>query len=191
MFLTSGGLQLWGSMEQAELTRRQAELNRQVSEFNAEDLEQSAWEAEKFGYTQVARYQSTVDEVISKQRVRFAAEGVDITFGTAAEIQEESRMTATLNALDIQKAARERAQNLRTEAANVRLQGFLGVVQGEAQASAETISGFAGAGQSFVQAAGAGGLFDPTSTGPVSPGGGGTSPSGFGSNSEIPRIRSF
>lgn len=154
LLLAQGGLQLWSGYQQAELIEGQTDLQQDINDLNAQYVEYDAWEAERFGYTQAARYSGVVDSVVGSQRAGYAAEGVDVNFGTAAQVQEDSRLNAHLNALDIQKAARAKARGLRVEASNIRLQGELLGIEGDLTAtSRETagIFGFLGSGARAYQ----------------------------------------
>lgn len=113
-------LQIWSGFQQAEMIRQQAELQGRINELNASFAELDAFEAEKMGYTESARYQTVIDATIGEQKVAYAADNVDVTSGTAAEIQAESRFTGFLNQLDLQKQGQERARGFRTEARNIR-----------------------------------------------------------------------
>lgn len=118
-------LQVWSGFQQAEMIRRQAELQGRINELNAGFAELDAFEAEKMGYTEAARYQTVIDATIGSQKVAYAADNVDVTSGTAAAIQAENRFTGFLNQLDIQKQGRERARGFRNEARNIRFGGMM------------------------------------------------------------------
>jgi len=137
--LILAGAQIYTGLRQAQLIRSQAELNNEIAEYNAENILQDANEAEKYGFTQSARYANTVDGVVSDQRVAEASANVDVNFGTAADLQQEATFTGFLNTLDIQKEARNKAKGLKDQASNVRLGGQMNLAQGYAQA-AETRS---------------------------------------------------
>lgn len=152
LLLAEGGLQLWSGFEQAELIREQTELQQNMNELNAQFAEYDAWEAEKFGYEQGARYRAVVDAAIGEQRVGYAAQGVDVNYGTAAEVQEDSRINGYLNALDVQRAARYRAYGLGVQASNLRLQGRMIGIEGNLGAFGARTRGITGAVGSGAQA---------------------------------------
>ena len=130
------GATLINGLNQASAVKSQARLNRNIAEFNADLVDHDAWEAEKFGYTQSARYQSTIDSTAADQQVAFASQGVDTTFGTAARLQEETHLTGFLNNLDLHRIARSNAKGLRSQASSMRLQGIMGTYQANIDASA-------------------------------------------------------
>lgn len=151
-YLALGGLQLWSGLQQAEQIRANARLTERIGQMNARFAEIDAYEAEKMGYSEAARYQSVVDDVISDQRTIMAANNIDITEGTAKELQEESRLTGFLNTLDLQKAARAKALGLKIEASNMRLGVDLNRIQSDINADASVRAGVMGAARYGVEA---------------------------------------
>ena len=144
-FAGVAALQVWSGLQQAQMMRRQAKLTEQLNEMNARFAEIDAYEEEKFGYSEAAAYQTQIDATVGQQRVAFAAQGVDVSFGTAAQLQAETRLTGFLNTIDIQNQARAKARGLRNEAANIRLGSYMGRSQAEINASAAQTQGILGA----------------------------------------------
>lgn len=156
-FAALGGFQLWSGLQQAELIMGSARLTNQINEANARFIELDAYEAEKFGYTQSARYQATIDKVLAQQKSAFAASDTDFTSGVAAELQAETKLVGFLNVIDLQNEARKRALGLKTQASNVRL--GIGITNAQAQmnAFAAQVGGITGAARSGLAAYDAGG----------------------------------
>jgi len=130
------GYQLISGAQQAEATREHAKLTKDINDLNADYVEQDAFQAEADGATEEARYQSQIDEVIGDQKVALASQNVDINFGTAKELQTETRITGFLNQLDIRNQAAAKARGLKTQARNIRLQGSQIEAQGNMNANA-------------------------------------------------------
>jgi len=141
LFAAQGLLQLSNSRLEAEAIRNNAEISNRVGQLNAQFAELDAFEAESFGQTQAARYQSIPDSIISAQKTAFEASGIDPTFGTAREIIDDTRLVARLNTLEIQKQARERSRGFKRQARNFRLQGVLGNLQADITAEARERQG--------------------------------------------------
>ena len=137
--------QLAAGFQQAQMIRDNADLQNRINELNAGFADKDAYEAEKLGYTEVARYQNVVDTTVGDQRAAYAAQGVDVSYGTAAEVQSETRLTGLLNMLDIQKQAREKALGFKNEARNIRLQGGMARSQAELNAAGAQNQGIIGA----------------------------------------------
>lgn len=134
-------LNVMSGFQQAEMIGRQADLTERLGEMNAKYAEIDAYEAEKFGESEVARYQKVIDSTIADQRLAYASQGVDVNYGTAAEVQEETQLTGFLNKLEIMKAAHSKAKGLRNEAANYRVGGFMNRVQSDMNAYGARASG--------------------------------------------------
>lgn len=139
-------LQAWDGLQQAESIRRSSAMQQRIDEMNAKYAEIDAYEAEKYGYTQVARYQTTIDQTSSEQKSILAAKNVDINFGTAAEVQADTKVAGMLNSVDLMNQARKRAFGLRTQASNLRLQGAMGGMQAEINAQGAQRHGLVSAG---------------------------------------------
>lgn len=144
--------QVYSGLKQAETIRQQAELTAKLNELNAKYIEYDAWQAEAFGQTEQARYQSEIDRVAGDQKVALAAADVDINYGTAAELQAETRLTGVLNKIEIQNQAYSRSLGYRREANNVRFRSKMQSEQAEAQAQASITAGIAGAAQTGISA---------------------------------------
>jgi hypothetical protein len=137
------GYQIFSGLRQSKKIKEQARKQAALMELNAKYLEADAYEAEKFGETKMARYQSVVDANIGEQKQAYAAQGVDVNSGTAKAVQTESQVVGFLNSLEIQKEARQRAAGLRREAANVRRGIGVMTAQAAADASATRLQAFA------------------------------------------------
>lgn len=152
LYAAQGAFQIASGLQQAELMRESGRLARDIAEINAKYAEIDAYEAEKFGLTEAARYQSKVNSTVSDQRTIMAAQGVDITSGTAAAIQEETKLTGFLNTLDIQAQGRARAMGLRRQASNIRLGGNQQLAQSELDAGSTVRGSTIGAVRSGLSA---------------------------------------
>lgn len=140
------GFQVWNGISQGNLIRANADIQREVGEMNSKFAELDAYEAEKYGYTEANRYQSTIDSTIEAQRMEYASKNVDVNFGTAAEVQKETRLTGYLNQLDIINQAHEKAIGLKRQAINYRLGAQAQQSQAAINESAARTSGLIQAG---------------------------------------------
>lgn len=133
--------QIASSMQMAELTRGQAKLSKRVADMNADAQDLDAWQAEADGYTESARYATTMSNILADQRVAFAARGVAVDSGIGKELQNESRLSGFLNTLDIQNQAHSRALGFKNQARNTRLGAYLETAKASAVASAQQTAG--------------------------------------------------
>ena len=115
------GLQLAGGYFASQNIRETAELNREIAEMNARFAEWDAYDAEMEGLSELARYQATIDKVLGEQRAIAAAQGVDLSFGTAGAVHEEDKFVSELNKMELQKRAQESALGYTRQARDIRL----------------------------------------------------------------------
>ena len=115
------GLQLAGGYFASQNIRETAELNRDIAEMNAGFAEWDAYDAEMEGLSELARYQTTIDKVLGEQRAIAAAQGVDLSFGTAGAVHQEDSFNAQLNKMELQKRAQESALGYTRQARDIRL----------------------------------------------------------------------
>ena len=139
--LILGGFQIVNGFGQADAIESNARLNQQINDMNADFIELDAFNANAMGFSESARFASIVDRTIGAQRAALAGAGVDVTTGTAKEIQKEAKLIGQLNILDIQQKAHNEAYGLKVKAVSVRLQGEVNAAAASANASAARTTG--------------------------------------------------
>jgi len=144
------GMQVANAYFASEVTKKASKVNREIAEMNAQFAELDAYDAKLEGETQKAKYQSIVDKTLSEQQAALTSAGVDVTFGSAAEIQKETRFISELNMMEIDKRAEEQALGYRQEARGIRLQSFLGGIQASNRASSIMRQGLTSAAKTGV-----------------------------------------
>lgn len=132
------GLQILNGLNQASLIRQQAAINKQVADMNVELARIDQFDAIADGMSQTARYQGVIDTVTAAQEARFAAAGVDSSYGTAGDISRESKLNGFLNTIDIQNAAYSKAAGFEKEIQNINLQSRMAEQQAAINANATT-----------------------------------------------------
>lgn len=118
--LAKAGFDILSAYSSGEAAKVRAELQAQLAEFNARAAEQDAFEVIKVGMAKKANYESKAQQVASKQNVAYAVADVDTSFGTAKQMQEESRLMGQLNAKDIEDAAHSQAVGYKAKALEYR-----------------------------------------------------------------------
>ena len=154
------GLQLLSGVQQANNIQRQAELQKNLDEFNVEQAELDSFNAEADGYTQMARYGSVINAVESTQRNTYYANDVNPNFGTAADLQADSKLTGQLNLLDIQSQAHQRALGYKKQANNMRGQSGMNSIAASFQAESTKNTAILGAANTVVTGLEKNGYFD-------------------------------
>jgi len=146
------GFQMFSGLKQAEDVRSAARFNKELAEMNAGFIEMDAWEAEKYGFTQSTRYQSVIDDVISDQRVGMAARGVDVSFGSAKEVQEASKLSGFLNQLDMIQQAQNQSKNLKNQALSVRFGATMDGIAADSKSRGAENAGYLAAANTMASA---------------------------------------
>lgn len=121
----SAGFGLATGLAQSKATKAQAAYQQQVYELNAQSAELQARDAIIRGQKTEAALRRQSKQLIGKQRAEIAAQGIDVSTGSAAEIQAETRQMTTQDAIEIQNNAWREAWGYRFEAQNLRSRGVL------------------------------------------------------------------
>jgi hypothetical protein len=133
--------QVGSSVAQADAERRQGKFQQAMARINERRTTLEAEDAMVRGEKEAGRYQKQVNQVIGQQRSGYAAQGVVVSSGTAASIQEE---TAKIGAEDVQtirnNAFRE-AMGFKNQAQQSALSGRMARRAAEFQADQTLISG--------------------------------------------------
>ena len=141
------GLQLAGGYFASQNMRESAKINQEIADMNAEFAELDAYDAVAEGYTQQAKYQAVIDQTLGEQQLIQTAQDVDVNYGTAATVQAETRFTAELNLMEIQKQAQEKALGYKTQARGIRSNAVLQRADTEAKAAGVMFNSVLGAAQ--------------------------------------------
>jgi len=124
LYLISAGASaatgLASSIQQAGLLRAQGRLESAVSDRNARFASLQAEDAIKRGEIEVGRYGQQVRQIQSDQTVAAAAQGLDPTAGSPAEISEDTGRIGALDMLTIRNNAAREAFGYEVEASEHR-----------------------------------------------------------------------
>ena len=144
------GLQLAGGYFASQNIKESARLNQDIANMNAEFADLDAYDAIAEGYSQQARYQSVIDKTLAEQQLALTAADVDVNYGTASATKQETRFTAELNLMEIQKQAQEKALGYKSQARDYRTSGVLQKAEASAKASSVLFNSVAGAAQTGI-----------------------------------------
>lgn len=133
--------QLLGGYQQADMIRKNGDLQASINNMNAKYQELDAFNAAKQGYTEADRYAAVADATMAKQKTDLAGQKVDVNYGTATDIEADSKVTTMLNTLEIQRQGREKALGYQTQAINTRLGGQMTELQASMDAAATESKG--------------------------------------------------
>lgn len=143
-------VQMLNGINQASSISDQAALSHAIGEMNAKYAIIDSFDAEAKGHTDASRYENVINSTVSEQKSNEIAKGVDTSFGTAKDVQNDTRLTGFLNILDIKNQAHQKALGFQREAAQDRLQGAFAQGAANSRADATRTSGFLNAGSTFL-----------------------------------------
>lgn len=124
-----------------------AESGAELSDYNAAVADLQATDATQRGVEEESRFRSQVKATIGSQRATQAAQGVNVGYGSAVDVQGDAAFLGELDALTIRtNAAREawgykvQAQDLRTRATIQRKEGVAAEAAGNSAATTGKIA---------------------------------------------------
>ena len=123
--LLSTGLQVAGSVQQANAQTRQAKHQRKMAERNAEIAELQAADAEVRGREQESMLRARVNKLRGAQRAAIAGSGVTLDSPFAESLDESLFFESELDAAAIRRNTEREAQGFRSQAGLDRLQADL------------------------------------------------------------------
>jgi hypothetical protein len=117
------GLTVAGTVMQARGQWKAGNAARDVGDFNAQVAEQQAQDALTRGREDEQQFRLGVKSIVASQRAGFAGQNVDVTQGSAVDVQADAAFLGELDALRIRTNAGREAWGYRMDAENSRLQG--------------------------------------------------------------------
>ncbi|MHA6476191.1 virion core protein, T7 gp14 family [Stutzerimonas sp. KH-1] len=143
-------MSLAGGMMGAQNARQQGAFQEAMAEQNAAYKEAAARDAEKRGAVDADRYRRQVGQLIGSQRTGFAANGIDVNSGTAAEIQDDTAAFGEFDALTIANNAAREAWGYRVGAQNDLMNGRMAQSNARSAATGSILGGVGSAFGSFA-----------------------------------------
>lgn len=132
---------LVSSAYSANQQRQQGEFQRGVVEYNAKVAENEAEETRRAGVEQENIQRRRTAELLSKQRAQLGAANVDLSSGSALQLQEETVALGEADALRIRSNFENRAVALETGAALTQGQGAFAEQAGRGAATGTLLQG--------------------------------------------------
>lgn len=149
-YLALAAAQLAGGYQQADLIKKSADVQASVNDMNAKYDELNAFRANAAGQSEAARYADIENATLGGQRTALAGANVDVGYGTAKDIQTDTKVTALVNTLELQKQGRDKAMGYNVQAINTRLGGQMAQLQGQMDAGAAQNRGLMSAASTAV-----------------------------------------
>lgn len=137
----SAGLSLFGGMQESDAILEDVRAQARALEFQSREDEQEARMAEIQGQQEANDVLANLNQVLASQRLAFAANGVDPSFGTPQSVSEQTRRQAELQLATSRDNTRIRALSRRRQGAE-RLIGASNLrIRGQSEASTARRSG--------------------------------------------------
>lgn len=127
--------------KQAKAERERGKFQQQIFNLNADAVEAQAGEVMQQGDQQAARYADSARSVTGKQSAAYAGQGVDVASGVTKNVQAETVQTAVRDMLTIKDNAWRQSWGMKQEASNLRRQGRLAAMGGNASANSTLVTG--------------------------------------------------
>lgn len=139
--LMMAGATMSSSMSQAEASRAQGSYQRQQGYLNAQLLEQQAQDATERGRADAATARRGTNATAGSQKVALAAQGLDLSEGSAAETIEQTRAVGAVQEMNIKTNAWREAWGYKTQAINERAEGDMAAIAAKGAAKQTLIAG--------------------------------------------------
>jgi hypothetical protein len=150
-----GGIKQKGAANAAASAEEQAaESQAQLDEYNAGVAEVQAVDAQTRGELAVQQIQQQVKQVIGGQRAAFAAGSIDVSSGSAAEVQADAAYLGAIDAATSRNNAAREAWGYRVQKEDLLKQAEITRRTGKAQGDALRAQGSAALAGSLFGAAG-------------------------------------
>lgn len=135
------GAELFGAYSSSEGLKAKGEWDRAQGEINAQLSGIAAQDAIKRGEKDAQTLRKQSKQMIGSQRAALAAQGIDVSLGSAADIQADTAELAAQDALTIRNNAWREAWGYRTQGANALSQGRISQAQSRSQAFNTMLAG--------------------------------------------------
>lgn len=118
-----GVMSMASAYSSSEATRAQGSYQKTMANINARNLDRAADDALVRGENDAKNYRKKVKQVVGSQRANFAAQGIDVSSGSALDIQTETREMGYMDALTIKNNAYREAMGFKQQAITQRFDG--------------------------------------------------------------------
>ena len=139
----SGGLALKGSADEAKALRKQGDYQKDMYDFNASIAKLQAEDAIKRGEREAIRYEKKGQQAIGASRAALAAQGVDVSSGSALDVQTDIAEQAAVGAVTIRNNAWRQAWGYKVQAESYSQTGFMEREAAQAKAKSTMLTGVA------------------------------------------------
>lgn len=152
------GLSIAQAYGQGEAIKARADYQNTMSEINARNAEYMGKKAIERGNKSAAAHRSKVNQMIGAQKAAYAAGGVEVGYGSAQKVQEQTRELGYDDAITIENNAFLESMGYQQSAFNQRQAGSMGVKAAEFESNMTLLTGGLRAGDKLYENYGGSGL---------------------------------
>jgi hypothetical protein len=134
-------MQVGGSVFSAIIAAKTGAYNSAMAEYDAKQLDDMAATAIANGETEASRVGTQGRQLAGAQRAALAANGVDVSYGTAADIQKDTMDMTGRDMKTVRLNAMAEARGIRAKATATRIQGSQEVDRARAQEVGSLLTG--------------------------------------------------
>ena len=138
-----GGLALKGSADEAKALRKQGDYQKDMYDFNSNIAKLQGEDAIKRGEREAIRYEKKGQQAIGASRAALAAQGVDVSSGSALDVQTDIAEQAAVGAVTIRNNAWREAWGYKVQAESYSKQGYMAREAAQSQARQTMLTGVA------------------------------------------------
>lgn len=139
----SGGLSLKGAADEASALRKQGDYQKDMYDFNSKIAQLQAEDAIRRGDREAVRYEKKGQQAIGASRAALAAQGVDVSSGSALDVQTDIAEQAAVGAVTIRNNAWREAWGYKVQAESYSQKGFMEREAAQEKAKATMLTGVA------------------------------------------------
>ena len=130
--------------KKAKALRQQGDYQSDMFDFNAKMSKIQAQDAIDRGDKEAQNYLLKGRQTIGSQRAALAAQGVDVSTGSAADVQADTAVSAAMGAVTIRSNAWREAMGYKAQGVNYQNQGFIAKTSAQNEARTTMLTGVAG-----------------------------------------------
>ena len=157
-------VQVGSALYTAHAQEQAAAANAGISRYNAQVADLQAAQALDQGEFAAGQIGSKSRVMVGDQRAAYAAQGIDVNSGSAAEVQQATQEISKRDIDTVRLNAMRAAWGYKTQAQSLRMAADAGIAAGNNQAIGSVLTGAAEAGKSLYSAYDKGAFSSRTST---------------------------
>ena len=135
------GLQVGTSILQSQAQLSQSEFQSNMMKMNAREADRYAQRMIEQGDVEVLKYKKQGNQLIGKQRAAYGSSGIDVGYGTAKAVQEETAMTIAQDVETIKTNAFLQAMGYKAQAQDMNRQADFNRRAGQFNSSMTLLAG--------------------------------------------------